>query len=325
MTLTILIVLSLTILLSFSFELISHRIRIPTVVLLVLFGIIAQLITRYFGFYYPELKDVLPSLGTIRMSPIVLEGAMDLDLSRQKKKLVTRAFFSSLLILGFSSLMLTGFFMITMGLDFNKSLVNAVPFSVISSAVAIPATAGMKKAHAEFIIYESTFSDIMGIMVFNFFVTYIPITFMAVFLETWYVILTFIISLIVTAVLLLFLDKVNHHIKYLPILSFIVLVYALGKYIHLSQLIMVFMFGLIVNNLALFQFRVVRNRLNIPKVQDDLVSFKQLTKEAVFVAKTFFFVLFGFTADLSRFLHPVAFIFAIVWVVYQVFQTLIFA
>ena len=44
----------------------------------------------------------------------------------------------------------------------------AIPLSIISSAVAIPSATGLIDHEREFVIYESTFSDILGIMIFNY-------------------------------------------------------------------------------------------------------------------------------------------------------------
>jgi len=45
---------------------------------------------------------------------------------------------------------------------------SAIPLAIISSAVAIPSAAGLLKQDREFVVYESTFSDILGIMIFNY-------------------------------------------------------------------------------------------------------------------------------------------------------------
>ena len=48
------------------------------------------------------------------------------------------------------------------------AVIYATPLSIISSAVAIPSSAGLREQEKEFVVYESTFSDILGIMVFNY-------------------------------------------------------------------------------------------------------------------------------------------------------------
>ena len=48
------------------------------------------------------------------------------------------------------------------------AIIYATPLSIISSAVAIPSSAGLRQQEKEFVVYESTFSDILGIMLFNY-------------------------------------------------------------------------------------------------------------------------------------------------------------
>ncbi|WP_339712358.1 hypothetical protein [uncultured Kriegella sp.] len=44
----------------------------------------------------------------------------------------------------------------------------ATPLSILSPAIIIPSVGGLSNDKKEFHIYESTFSDIMGIMMFYF-------------------------------------------------------------------------------------------------------------------------------------------------------------
>ena len=52
------------------------------------------------------------------------------------------------------------------GVEFIQALVYALPLSIMSSAIIIPSVANLSNYKKEFLIYESTFSDILGIMVF---------------------------------------------------------------------------------------------------------------------------------------------------------------
>ena len=45
-----------------------------------------------------------------------------------------------------------------------NSVIYSIPLSIISSAVAIPSAASLLKHQKEFVIYESTFSDILGVI-----------------------------------------------------------------------------------------------------------------------------------------------------------------
>jgi Kef-type K+ transport system membrane component KefB len=51
-----------------------------------------------------------------------------------------------------------------------KCIVYAVPLSIMSSSIVIPSLHPLTRAKKEFLIYEASFSDILGIMIFNYFV-----------------------------------------------------------------------------------------------------------------------------------------------------------
>src|SRR5690606_41153731 len=55
---------------------------------------------------------------------------------------------------------ITVFFHYMTGKPWHDCLLNAIPFSVISSAIAIPSVASLTAAKKEFIVYESSFSEI---------------------------------------------------------------------------------------------------------------------------------------------------------------------
>lgn len=50
--------------------------------------------------------------------------------------------------------------------DFRSALLYAVPFSIISSAIAIPSTRSMCRENREFVVYDTSFSDILGVVFF---------------------------------------------------------------------------------------------------------------------------------------------------------------
>ena len=52
--------------------------------------------------------------------------------------------------------------------SYKDSLLNAIPLSIISSAIAIPSVKNITKSSKEFIIYESSLSDIFGVIFFDF-------------------------------------------------------------------------------------------------------------------------------------------------------------
>lgn len=110
----------------------------------------------------------MPILGTIGLIVIVLEGSLDLELNKSKLPLVRKTVlvaFIPMIILGFT---LAGTFVYFGGYNFKDSLTSAIPLCVISSAIAIPSVKYLTKQNREFVTYESSISDILGVLFFNF-------------------------------------------------------------------------------------------------------------------------------------------------------------
>jgi hypothetical protein len=77
------------------------------------------------------------------------------------------------------------------------------------------------------------------------------------------------------------------------------LLYAFGKMIHVSSLLMILFFGLILNNLNLWAPDKLNKYMNIEKLQSGIESFKIITNESAFLIRTLFFFIFGFTVQLA--------------------------
>ena len=137
-TYSILIGLSLAIVLSYLFDLAARATKIPSVLMLLLTGIALRQAADYFDFTLPIPKVVLEIFGVIGLIMIVLEGALDLKLSRDKAPLIRRSFLAAALILVVQAVAIAFVLHFWLGVNFQTCLVNAVPLSVISSAIAIP-------------------------------------------------------------------------------------------------------------------------------------------------------------------------------------------
>jgi hypothetical protein len=179
-----------------------------------------------------------------------------------------------------------------------------VALSVVSSAVAIPSVAGLTAEKKEFIIYESTFSDILGIMFFNFalqdnFAQGVSLVTFGVD-----VLAVLLVAVLSTAVLAFLLARLRGHIKFFLLFSFLVLMYSLAKQLHLSSLVLVLVFGLAVNNADLFlRGRRLQSWLHPNELVSELGQLKSLTAESAFLVRTFFFLAFGFSIDLTNLLN----------------------
>ena len=158
---SILIVLPLLIIFSYLFDIFARRTKFPSVILLVLTGIIARFITSVYGYdNFAFLDNLVPVLGTIGLILIVLEAAIELEIKKEKTEIIIKGFLAALVILIVNIVLVSVFFNQVIGLPYPTSVIYAIPLSIISSAVAIPSATGLITKNKEFVVYESTFSDI---------------------------------------------------------------------------------------------------------------------------------------------------------------------
>lgn len=291
----LIIVLSLSVLISYAFDLFSSRFNTPSVLLLLLLGMITRQATDYFGVQVPYVDTILPTLGTIGLILIVLENGLDLELHTEKLSVLRRTLLASLLaIIGATLLMATTLYLL-LNDSFYHCLIAALPFSIISSAVVIPGVANMSTGKREFVVYESAFAGILGIMAYNFLLLSQNSIWSAIWIFTRDTLTMAVVSLLCCFLLLYLIGRINHRIKFLPIISVLFLVYAIAELNHLSSLLLILIFGLFLNNTELF----VRGRLSLILKNDlfekELDQLKNLTAEGGFVVRTFFFLILGYS------------------------------
>lgn len=293
---SILIGLSLAVVLSYLFDVVARATKVPSVLMLLLSGIALRQAADYFDFAPRIPQVVLEIFGIIGLIMIVLEGALDLQLTRDKAPLIRRSFLSALLVLVVQSVAIAWLLRAYAGASFQTCLVNAVPLAVVSSAIAIPSVAGLLGEKQEFIVYESTFSDILGIMLFNFALQDNFAQGVSVLTFTRDVVAVLVVAGLGTAALAFLLGRIRLHVKLFLILAFLVLLYSLAKKLHLSSLVLVLVFGLAVNNAGLvLRGARLRRWLHPEQLAAELVPLKSITAESAFLIRTFFFLLFGFS------------------------------
>ena len=297
---TTLIILSGLVIFSYLFDLISGKTKIPSVILLMVLGMLIKLVTDYFGFKGINFNTILPTLGTLGLVLIVFEGALELRYSKDKNSVIKKSFFSALIILLATSFLITYIIYYISGQDFYRCFVNAIPFCVISSAVAIPAASNISKEKKEFIIYESSFSDILTVVLFNFMINNKQISFTS-FTKLGAELGIITIVVICSCLLLLYLiGRLSHHVKSFLVISILILVYSIGQLYHLSSLIIVLALGLFLNNATQIRFPPFRRYFLYPKLRYDIKQLFQLSAESAFLMRTFFFIMFGYTMDIYQ-------------------------
>ncbi|WP_158824975.1 cation:proton antiporter domain-containing protein [Mucilaginibacter lacusdianchii] len=299
-TYTILIVLSGLIIFSYLFDLFAGKTRIPSVLLLLFLGVSVKQLVTYFDIKVFNLGAILPTLGTLGLILIVFEGALELKYSPAKNAVIKKSFFSALTILLCTTFCISWILWQLSGSDFYRCFINAIPFCVVSSAIAIPSAASINKQKREFIIYESSFSDILTVILFNFMLSNKHIN-VGSFAKLSIELATILAFAVGACLFLLYLiGRITHHVKFFLIIAILILVYAIGQSYHLSSLIIVLSLGLFLNNADQIRPLWFRKQFIYPGLQVDLKQLHQLSAESAFLMRTFFFAIFGFTMDVDQ-------------------------
>jgi hypothetical protein len=304
MTIEIIIIACLLLLIAFIFEIIAKKIKAPSVIFMLLLGWLTNQLVVALNIKISSLDSVLPVLGTVGLILIVLEGSMELEFTKEKAGLIKKSFFIALLpILALGFLMAFAFFQAGQG-SFKDCLSNAIPLCVISSAIAIPSVSSLSPAKKEFVIFESSLSDILGVLFFNFVALNKEIDIDSVGHFLFQIGLILIVSLISTIGISYLITHIKYHVKYIPILLIIVLVYAVSKLVHLPGLVFVLICGIFLGNVRRFGVNKWVRKLRPFEIADSINGFKEIAVEFTFVIRVMFFVLFGFLIKTEEVLNP---------------------
>jgi Kef-type K+ transport system membrane component KefB len=270
-------------------------------------GILIRTACNVYGYTdFDFLENLIPVLGTIGLILIVLEGAVELEINREKLPLILKGFLAALFILIANIWILQWVFGVLFQMEHNEAVLYAIPLSIISSAVAIPSAAGLISKEKEFVTYESTFSDILGIMIFNYAIRQFEsdqslIGGTALVSLGLQILGVIVISLAITYILFRLLQQIHHHVKFFLILALLILVYAFGKLFHLPALVTIFIFGIFLSNVKSLLPQFLLNYLDIEQTEKGFHEFHILTAESTFIVRTFFFLFFGFSIEIIDF------------------------
>ncbi|HNP53196.1 MAG TPA: hypothetical protein PKK69_01205 [Ferruginibacter sp.] len=297
MTNTIIIIFCVLVLIAYLFDLTASRTRIPSVILLLLLGWLMQQAASALAIDVPDLSMALPIFGTVGLILIVLEGSLELELTKDRIPLIRRAAWMAfipmmLMAIGLALLMTRFGFP-----DIRLNLLNITPLCVISSAIAIPTAQSLNKRNKEFIVYESSLSDILGVLLFNFLLVNTDFGIHSLGLFLLQLLLIILVSFVSTVFLTFLLNRINHHIKFVPIIMLIVLIYAISKIYHLPGLIFILLFGLFLGNVQRFAHLPVIQRFKPEILHREVHRFHEIIVEGTFLIRVLFFVLFGFLID----------------------------
>jgi len=275
----------------------SKKTGIPSVLLLLLTGIsVRELII------YKNIPVVIPAkavelFGILGLIMIVLEAGLDLQLSRSKLKLIKNAFFSATAILALSALACSALLYFFLNEDYLLCLIYAIPLSIVSSAIVIPSISNLQETKKEFLVYETSFSDILGIMLFNYIVAgnIFHATNVALFFGS--VMLSILLSVVLSLMIALMLIKIKTQVRFFLVFAVLIFLYAGGKMLHLPSLLIILLFGLIVSNWQLPPFQKLYKWMPLKKMNEVGHLLHSLTAESSFLIRTFFFFIFGLTIN----------------------------
>tara|TARA_R100000935_G_scaffold8167_2_gene17119 strand:- start:91 stop:1359 length:1269 start_codon:yes stop_codon:yes gene_type:complete len=292
---------SLIVILSFLFNGLSKKTNIPAVLMLIALGVGLQYLFNYWDAGNVNFFPVLEVLGIVGLIMIVLEAALELELKREKLVPILKAMGIALIGLLASAwvaaLILYNFIP---EMTMQSAWLYATPLSILSSAIIIPSVLGLTVAKREFHIYESTFSDILGIMMFYFLTGKLnPAEDGGIIGFSGNLVLTIVISLVASYGIILIFQRIKSQVKLFLLIGVLLLLYALGKKMHLSSLIIILIFGLVIANMKLFFKGRLSKFLHYEKAHHIYHELHTITAETAFVVRTFFFVIFGLTIAIA--------------------------
>ena len=303
MTTSIIIAVCILMLIAYLFDLSTAKTKILSVILLLLLGWAMQQGCYLLGVETPDFSSLLPVIGNIGLLLIVLEGSLELEFDRSKIPLVKKSFYSSIVPIILLALILTALFSYYGNNDWRASLLSAIPLCVISSAIAIPTVMYIDKASREFVVYESSFSDIIGVLFFNF-VIYNEVIDVFSFLDFGKEILVMLVlSFVFTILLAYLLNKIENHVKFTPMIIIIIMIYFISKYLHLPGLLFILILGLFLGNLERLDSVKWIHKLNPEMLHNEAMRLKEIVIEATFLVRAFFFLLFGFLLETKEILN----------------------
>lgn len=287
------------VILSYIFSIISNYARVPSVLLLLFAGIGFRAIADRGHFSIDFSPQLIELLGVVGLIMIVLEAGLDLKLGKEKLKLIRSSFLSALVILIVSTALLTAILYFWLHEPLLNCLVYAIPLSIMSSSIVLPSIHHLTENKKEFLIYEASFSDILGILVFNYFTAPETLTGGSVVAFSSGIVLSVVFSLLLSLLLFLILTKTKLNIKFFLIFSLLVVIYAGGKMIHLPSLLIILVFGLLINNWEMVKINVLQRFFPNNEVLALRDLLHSITAESSFLIRTFFFLLFGYSISLA--------------------------
>lgn len=287
------------VILSYIFSIISKYIKVPSVLLLLIAGIVARYVSDAEGWGLSLPEKLVEFLGVVGLIMIVLEAGLDLRLGRNKLSLIRNSFFAAFIIFLLSAAGIAAGLYWWLGESVDKCIVYSIPLSIMSSSIVLPSIHPLSPVKKEFLVYEASFSDMLGIIAFNYFTAKEVYTAGAVGNFLLNIIIAIVLSLLFSIILFIILTKTNMNIKFFLIFSLLIILYEGGKMMQLPSLLIILVFGLLMKNWDLIKIPYIRLLFTKEKLDETTNVLHYITAESSFLIRTFFFILFGFTIDVK--------------------------
>lgn len=298
----LLIIISLLVIISYILEVAARKIHLSSVIFLIGIGLLLEVAVSTFKIKLPEMTSTLILLGGLSLVFIVLQGAMELKVEKQKRKMIVKMFVMSIFPMICLSLAGTAILHISTGISYKTALLNIIPLTVMSSSIAVPGASVLPERPKEEVVYESSFSDIIGLLFFNFVIRdkgdLLHDSTKFIFHLFGMIIVTMVASLFIGWLL----GKLKTSIRFIPILATLLLIFEISEYLEWPALILIFVFGIFIGNIHRISELPLIRKIHPENIMSQSREFFTIVSEFGFLLRSLFFLVFGF------FIHPKVFI-----------------
>ena len=293
------------IIVSYLFSILSRFIKVPAVLLLMASGIVLRWFSIRQQWGIAISGQIIEFLGTVGLIMIVLEAGLDLQVERNKTKIIRNSFFAALIIFLLCVGGIASVLRFWLGDDTLRCIVYAIPLSIMSSSIVIPSLQHLSESKKEFLVYEASFSDMLGILVFNFFIGKEILSAYTVVHFFFIIILAVLFSLFFSLLLFVIITKTKMNIKFFLVFALLIILYEGGKLMELPSLLIILIFGMLMRNWNhLYNYAVFKKYFSGDEVQNTSRFLHSITAESSFLIRTFFFILFGYSINITQILQP---------------------
>jgi hypothetical protein len=111
-------------------------------------------------------------------------------------------------------------------------------------------------------------------------------------------VLVTVVAIGLTLLIFEFIKKDLLQIRFILLLSVIVLLFVIGKLLHFSSLVIILIFGIILHNAPRIKWGFFKKYAEDEKLKSHVDQFKVITIEGAFMIRTIFFFVFGYSLNL---------------------------